>query len=47
MYSVLELQALLPQEEPIEPRSAFSMVSAAGCVWTTVLPFSTLSVAVC
>ncbi|MDK6400308.1 class III lanthipeptide [Actinotignum sp. GS-2025b] len=46
MRDVLELQAL-KVEGTTKPASIFSTISAFGCIWTTLMPMSSASIAVC
>lgn len=46
MRKVLNLQVLEATSD-VSPNSIFSAVSLFGCTWTTILPMSSASVAVC
>lgn len=46
MKKVLNLQSLRVEEET-KVDSIFSLLSVAGCVWTTLMPMSSASVLLC
>ncbi len=47
MNNVLSLQQTSTRKTGASPDSIFSLVSVAGCGWTTLMPYSTASVVFC